>query len=82
MVILYEVIRIYHECEGGIEKSVPSIFVWHQEACQVMTNGDHKRWIILSNLQLNKELIFLLSFKCHIFIFKKRLPEVSECTEM
>ena len=29
-------IRIYHECEGRIEKSVPRITVWHH----VMTNGD------------------------------------------
>ena len=26
-------IGIYHECEGGIEKSVPRIAVWHHEAC-------------------------------------------------
>ena len=32
-------IRIYHECEGRIEKSVPRIAVWHHEACRVMTNG-------------------------------------------
>ena len=35
-------IRIYHECEGRIEKSVPRIAVWHHEACRVMTNGDSK----------------------------------------
>ena len=34
-------IRIYHDCEGRIEKSVSRIAVWHHEACQVMTNGDH-----------------------------------------
>ena len=33
-------IRIYHECEGRIEKSVPRFTVWHHEACRVMTNGD------------------------------------------
>ena len=33
-------IRIYHECEDRIEKSVPRITVWHQEACRVMTKGD------------------------------------------
>ena len=26
-------IRIYHECEGRIEKSIPRIAVWHYEAC-------------------------------------------------
>ena len=32
-----ENIRIYHECEGRIEKSVTRNAVWHHEACQVMT---------------------------------------------
>ena len=36
----YKNIRIDHECEGWIEKSVPRITVWHHEACRVMTNGD------------------------------------------
>ena len=35
-----KIIRIYHECEVGIEKSVPRITDWHHEACRVMTNGD------------------------------------------
>ena len=26
-------IRIYHKCEGRIEKSVQGIAVWHHEAC-------------------------------------------------
>ena len=26
-------ITIYHECEGGIEKSVPRIADWYDEAC-------------------------------------------------
>ena len=29
-------IRIYHECEDRIEKSVTRITVWHKEACRVM----------------------------------------------
>ena len=37
-----EIIRIYHECEGGIEKSVPRITDWQNKPCQVMTNGDHE----------------------------------------
>ena len=40
--------RIYHECEGRIEKSIPSITVWHHGACPVMTNGDPNGWIFLS----------------------------------
>ena len=38
-------IRIHHECESGIEKSVPRITDWHHEACRVMSNGDHEGWI-------------------------------------
>ena len=30
-------IRIHHECEDGIGKSIPRITAWHQEACGVMT---------------------------------------------
>ena len=41
-------IRIYHKCEGRIEKSVPRIAVWHHEACRVMTNSDPEEWILLS----------------------------------
>ena len=33
-------IRIYHECDGRIEKSFPRIAVWHHKACRVMTKGD------------------------------------------
>ena len=28
----FEIIRIYHECEGMIEQSVPRVAVWHHEA--------------------------------------------------
>ena len=30
---LYCLIRIYHELEGGIEKSIPRIAVWHHVVC-------------------------------------------------
>ena len=30
-------IRIYHECEAGIEKSILRITDWHHKACRVMT---------------------------------------------
>ena len=33
-------IRIYHECEGGIEKFVSRITVWHHKAFPVMINSD------------------------------------------
>ena len=43
------IIRIYHECEGRIEKSVPKINNWHLKACRVMTNGDRGGRIFLSH---------------------------------
>ena len=43
------IIRIYHECEGRIEKSVPRITDWHHMACQVMTSGDREGRILLSH---------------------------------
>ena len=44
-------IRIYHECEGKIEKSVPRIAVWHHKARRVMTNSDPEGQIFLSGVQ-------------------------------
>ena len=58
-----KIIRIYHECEGGIEKSIPRITVWHHEACRVMTNGDHERQIFLSHPHMNNGFFFLLTTK-------------------
>ena len=31
---------MHHECEDGIEKSVPRITVWHHKAWLVMANSD------------------------------------------
>ena len=59
-------IRIYHECEGRIEKSVPRITVWHHEACQVMTNGDSEGRIFISFSRPNNGFFFLLTIKYHI----------------
>ena len=53
-------IRIYHECEDGIEKSILRIIGWHREACQMITNGDHEGWIFLFHLYTNNG-IFLLT---------------------
>ena len=46
-------IRIYHECEGRIEKSVLRIAVGHHEACRVMTNIDLEERIFLSYPHMN-----------------------------
>ena len=32
--------KICHGCQGYIEKSVPRVIVWHQEACRVMSDCD------------------------------------------
>ena len=56
-----ENIRIYHECEGRIEKSIPRIAVWHLEACRVMTNCDREGQIFLSYPHTNNGFFFLLT---------------------
>ena len=43
-----QTIRIYHACEGRIEKSILRITVCHHAACRVMINGDPEGWIFLS----------------------------------
>ena len=55
------IIRIYHECEGRIEKSVPRIAFWHHEACRVMTNGDLGGRVFLSYPHTNNEGFFLVT---------------------
>ena len=47
------IIRIYHECEDRIIKSVKRITVWHHKACRVMTNGDLEGQIFLSHHHRN-----------------------------
>ena len=60
-------IRIYHECEGRIEKFGPMIAIWHHEACPVMTNGDSLGRIFLSYPHTNNGFFFLLTT---VFYFK------------
>ena len=72
-------IRIYHECEGRTEKSVPRIAVWHLEACQVMTNDDPVGQIFLSYPHTNSGFFILLTT---VFLFKNQLPEVPEDTRI
>ena len=68
--ILY--LRIYHECEGGIEKSEQRLNVWHHEACWVMANSNQEGCIFLSYPHMNKGFFFLLAISYRIFIFEKR----------
>ena len=55
-----EIIRIYHECEAGIEKSVQRITIWHHEASRVMKNGDREGWIYLSHAHTTNGFFFLV----------------------
>ena len=67
-----DVIRIHHKCEGGIEKSAPRITHWHHETCLVMTNGDYKGRIFLSQPHtFIFGFFFLLTTKYHILYCKK-----------
>ena len=76
-------IRIYHECEGRIEKSVPRFAVLHQEASQVMTNGDPEGRIFYPTLTRP-----MFVFSCSLFLlfiyllFLNKLPEVPEYAKM
>ena len=54
-------LRIYHEYEGMIEKSVLRIAFWHHEACRVHTNGDSEGRILLSYPHTNNGFFFLLA---------------------
>ena len=59
--IFPQTIKIHHECEGRIEKSVPRFAIWHHEACRVMTNGDPQGRIFLSYPHTNNWFFFLLT---------------------
>ena len=69
--MINEIIRIYHECEGEIEKSVPRITAWHHKPCRVMTKGDRVGLIFLFHPQMNNGLFFLLTTKYLILYWKK-----------
>ena len=68
--VLLNIIRIHHDGEGGIEKSIPGIIDWHHKACRVITNSDHEGWIFLSHLYTYNGLFFLHTIKYDILNFK------------
>ena len=63
------IIRIYHECEGRIEKSVPWITVWYHEACRVMTKVDREGPNFLFYPHTNIGFIFLSTTFFLLFIY-------------
>ena len=71
MELLPYILRIYHECEGAIEKSVPRITVWHHQACRVMTNCDPEGRIFLCHPHMNNGFVFLLTIKYCILYSEK-----------
>ena len=77
-----QTIRIYHECEGRIEKSVPRIVVWHHEACRVPSNGDREGRIVLSYPHSNNGFFFLLTNVVFCIFSLNKLPEVPEYAKM
>ena len=65
-------IRIYHECEGRIEKAVPRIANWHHEACRVLTNGDPEGHVFLAYPHTNNGFFILLTTVfIHLFSYFK-----------
>ena len=63
-------VRIHHEYEGGIRKSVPRIIVWHYEACRVMTKGNQGGQIFRSHPHTNNEFFFLLTINTTFYVIK------------
>ena len=57
-----KIIRIYHECKGGIEKYVLRITFWHHEAWRVLKT-DPKGQVFLSHTHKNKGFFFLSHFE-------------------
>ena len=67
-------IRIYHGCEGRIEKAVTSMAVWHHEAHRVMTSGDPEGQMFPSYPYMNNEFFSrhcFYYFFFFIFIYSK-----------
>ena len=72
---LAQTISIYHECEGGIEKSAPRITDWHHEACRVMTVGDREGRIFLSSPHTNYGFFLLAHTLIDHLYWKKKLEK-------
>ena len=71
------IIRIYHECEGGIETSILSIAIWNHVACRLKTNGDFFYPILTQIIDC-----FSCSPLNFAFLFKKKTSEVPDYVDM
>ena len=68
---MIELIRIYHECEGTIEKSVARVTCLSSIGSLVMLNGDPEKRIFLSYPHANNGFLFLLTtIFIYLFILK------------
>ena len=67
-------IRIYHECEGGIEKKMSrgSCTNWHHKVCSEMTNCDPE----------GRKFSFSCSPLNTTFLLQNKLREVPEYADM
>ena len=72
---------MYHECEGGIKKSVPRIAVGHHKACRVTTNGDGEGRIFFYPI-LTQIILYIFFHAYHLFCIFLKLPEVSDYAAM
>ena len=73
-----KIIRIYHECEARIEKSVPRIAVWHHDPTltRIMDSFLAHRCFYLF-------LYYLYTYYIYLFIYlKNKLQEVPEYAKM
>ena len=73
-----EIIRIYHKCEDGIEKSIPRITDWHHEIYQMMANSDpnsdHEGQIFFIFTQLMD--YFSFSTLSTVFLYWKNIKNI------
>ena len=75
-------IRIHHECEGRIEKSIPRIAFWHQETFRVMTNGDPEGYIFYPTLTRIMNFFSCPQLVFFIYLLKKSFLEVPKQAKM
>ena len=69
LLVLSQIIRIFHEYECWIDKSVLRITIWHHKACFVMPIGDPRDHDFLSYQRSDDGFFFTLTIKFHFFIY-------------
>ena len=59
-------IRIYHGCEGYIEKSVPRVTAWYHEACRVVSDCEIYYLSLTSMIDFFSCILFISESGCLI----------------